>query len=93
MSDILIRMEMPKHCLECPLRAFDGYDYHCPFTGIDSLSIGRQDDCPLHELPPHGDLIDRYRIPYRDTYGGLIAEKDVIDRLPTIVSAEKGETQ
>jgi hypothetical protein len=60
MSDILIKgIEMPKNCLECPLTWFDDdYDSVCPFTNVVALNIGRQDDCPLIELPPHGRLGD-----------------------------------
>ena len=51
---ILIRdMEMPKNCLECELKALGALvgEYYCPITKIDCLSIGRQDDCPLEEVP------------------------------------------
>lgn len=84
MADILIRgMEMPKTCADC-------HDADLP-TAIAFLGTKcpRATGCPIHELPEHGDLIDKYRIPYRDTYGGLIAEKDVIDRLPVIVPSNK----
>ena len=43
MADILIRMEMPKDCGKC-------------FVGDRTMC---SDGCPLHELPPHGDLIDK----------------------------------
>lgn len=58
MSDILIKnMEMPKNCCECPLTYYE--DGACIFTGIEALSIGIQNDCPLIEVPtPHGRLID-----------------------------------
>lgn len=55
-------MKMSKNCLECEIKAWEeGFsEYVCPFSGIPCLSIGRQDDCPLVELPEkHGDLIDR----------------------------------
>ena len=71
MADLLIRgMEMPKTCFECPFfvvfykkqmgicTAFgDG-------TNREKMSdrkkeTGRMSGCPLVELPPHGDLIDR----------------------------------
>lgn len=66
MADILIRMEMPKGCKSCKLSS----DSHCNATGqwlfsTDLLRSGfnwktcRLPDCPLVELPEHGDLIDR----------------------------------
>lgn len=70
MPDILIRMEMPKTCLDCPFMVV----FHAKKTGIcvafgdgtnrEKMSdrmkaTGRMSGCPLHELPEHGDLIDR----------------------------------
>ena len=51
---ILIRgMEMPKDCSECRFCEWkDGDDVGCVATGKGA------DDCPLIELPDHGDLID-----------------------------------
>lgn len=70
MADILIRgMEMPKGCKSCKLSS----DSHCNATGqwlfsTDLLRSGfnwktcRLPDCPIVELPEHGDLIDRGEI-------------------------------
>ena len=65
MSDILIRgVEMPTTCSECYLC----YDYMmCRPLGISFYSDDesfdcceeRLKECPLVELPEHGDLIDR----------------------------------
>lgn len=58
MADILIRgMEMPKSCGFCELRFFDGDADCCPFVGDACWYGTRHVDCPLHELPEHGDLI------------------------------------
>ena len=59
MADILIRMEMPETCGQCPIF---NYDYNiCNFlsTHHHEYETSRIDGCPLHELPEHGDLIDR----------------------------------
>ena len=60
---ILINMEMPKNCAECPCRMIGYTKDYCNVLGkfIDFAvgSEGRRDDCPLTELPKHGDLIDR----------------------------------
>ncbi len=49
MADILIRMDMPKRCNECPMIncVHDNQGY-----------FPRPDKCPLQELPPHGRMID-----------------------------------
>ena len=53
-----LKVEMPTSCCECAIKSWDGEDDVCPFSGISALSIGRQDDCPLVPIPPHGRLID-----------------------------------
>ena len=55
---VLINMEMPKTCIECP---FADYELHCPLTD-NTYNWGitnRPSDCPLAEIKPHGRLIDR----------------------------------
>ena len=65
MADILIRMEIPEGCLSCNLRATSGLDeWMCMVNRMrfPSWEDGwngdkyRHVDCPLHELPEHGDL-------------------------------------
>ena len=62
MMSVLIKgMKMPRNCLECGIKEWEeGFnEYECPFNEILCLSIGKQDDCPLVELPEkHGRLID-----------------------------------
>ena len=61
---ILIRgMTMPKRCFECIFLTtvpnffcLAGKRDLCAEHGIN---ISRPDWCPLIELPPHGDLVDR----------------------------------
>ena len=62
MSVIVKNMEMPKNCRTCPM-LFDGHSYRwCNITGeslgIEETDNGRNEYCPLIELPPHGRLID-----------------------------------
>lgn len=59
---VVVRMEMPENCCECQLRQEDyemGEEF-CPFTGVECLSIGRQNNCPIIcSLPEgHGRLGD-----------------------------------
>ena len=61
MSDILIRgMKMPKNCKTC---RFNDSDLFCSITKGD---IDRDDYtchiCPLIEVPPHSDLVDRNKL-------------------------------
>lgn len=60
MNVIIKGMKMPNNCEECQLKQYDeSYDDTvCPYSGIPTLNIGRQYDCPISELPPHGRLID-----------------------------------
>lgn len=54
-------MEMPKNCMECPLKTDYGTcGYYSLYVeaGHESDCEKRRDDCPLIELPPHGRLID-----------------------------------
>lgn len=57
MSILIKGMPMPKNCEECPFTD----SIWCGRTGqrIHSTMLDRLPDCPLIELPPHGDLIDR----------------------------------
>jgi len=96
MPDILIRgMEMPKTCSQCPLC----YDYMmCSLRDGRFSRMGesfdccemRLADCPLIELPPHGDLIDMDKIRYTELYGGVeVTTANWIDSLPVVVPAER----
>ena len=61
MSDVLIKnMKMPKNCTECPLETDYGTcGYYLPTKDNESDYQKRPAFCPLIEVPPHGDLIDR----------------------------------
>lgn len=66
MSVIVKNMEMPKNCRTCPM-LFDGHNYRwCNITGeslgIEETDNGRDEHCPLIELPPHSDLVDRNKL-------------------------------
>lgn len=50
-------MKMPKHCGECGVEWCDLWK-RLIIAGM-SIAKSRPKDCPLVELPPHGDLIDR----------------------------------
>lgn len=54
-------MEMPRSCRECPADMM--FCYWCGLQGEDAdttfFDNERRADCPLVQVPPHGDLIDR----------------------------------
>ena len=61
MSVLIRGMRMPENCIECEIKAYDANanEEYCPFTDIECLNIGRQENCPLTEIPEkHGRLID-----------------------------------
>ena len=107
MSDILIKgMEMPKKCSECLLTKLSptGESLICNYM-LSKVSWDEKPfDCPLIELPPHGDLIDRdvARKSIRpwspeDERNGCTFDTvkklmhTMLDRAPTIIPAEKSE--
>ena len=62
MSVLITGMKMPQNCDACPML----YEYRfCALTDDHASSIEwkteekRMPNCPLVELPDHGDLIDR----------------------------------
>ena len=98
MSIIIKGMEMPKSCAKCDLLG----EYGCVFIGAVGYALTegrRSEDCPLVELPEHGDLIDRDALLNRiDAYvcGSMdskFIKNEIIKEMPVIVPAEKGETQ
>lgn len=109
-------MEMPVTCCHCPLMGYDpdiewvdgGREtqgaYICVLTGELIDNTKREEHCPLVEIPPHGDLIDRAELwvginkicDRRDA--GIITDLaclqqilSVVRHAPTIIEAEEGE--
>lgn len=72
MSILIKNMDMPKSCMYCPLN-YDciscevNHDVDFDFEGYDKE---RHKDCPLVEIPPHGDLIDRDALMKQCEMGG-----------------------
>ena len=106
MMAILIKdMAMPKSCGYCPLRheAKDGDE--CYLGASLTEYQKRPDDCPLVEIPQHGDLIDREAL-MDDIIGSMvfsgrnvpkeaaIVQKvlDIVGDANAIIPAEEGET-
>lgn len=95
---ILIRgMEMPKNCRECPFY----YPFICMARDENIAEDcnpvkSRDKDCPLIELPLHGDLIER-KTAYESLLCGMVMTGyqsqalACIDEffVPTIIEAEE----
>lgn len=108
MPDILIRgLEMPTSCTKCPFEAF-GDCYGGKVKRImdieDYMERGeRHPECPLVELPEHGDLIDRDALVEeqklsRDYHAQNSREESLLERAirivreaPVVVPAERGD--
>ena len=100
MSVIVKNMEMPKNCRTCPM-LFDGHNYRwCNITGeslgIEETDNGRDEYCPLIELPPHGRLIAEKTITeirYHDADGYHIVNGEQLCELEidaeTVIEAEE----
>ena len=60
MSEVLIKIEMPKNCAACPCAC--EIDSSCHITGDKPTFAEWYEDgvanCPLIPVPPHGRLID-----------------------------------
>ena len=60
MPDILIRgMDKPHNCFQCDLSHLRGERLFCHVTKDEVLRSKIASDCPIQELPEHGDLIER----------------------------------
>ena len=69
MSILIKGMKMPKNCMECPFKGFDRakgnictideeISLHAVLDGLD-IKFVKMGNCPLIEIPDHGDLIDK----------------------------------
>lgn len=98
MADILIKgMEMPKSCDVCPfvhenddLMSDDYRFLDCGFPGMGMFVTDyiacRHPDCQLHELPPHGQLIDADKLEKAEEWRkhGII-NQETVNAAPTII--------
>ena len=106
MSEVIVRMEMPKDCYDCPMYDFASYrgkltlccNAHLDLKPIPNNGNPRPSWCPIiGELPEHGDLIDRDELKKHKRHSEEFCENIVsvaqIDWMPTIVPAtERRET-
>ena len=102
MSVLVKGMKMPKHCFECTFYKAMEVDHcfrdWCVLERAIEPKAYVPDDCPLVEVPPHGDLIDKEKLL---KYAGDCYDSEnhllyavgtgTILLMPTIIEAEKGE--
>lgn len=97
MSGIYIQgMEMPSECLYCP--CYDLGRERCDVTCKRQYSHAKPSDCPLISVPEHGRLIDAdaavaNRNDYINWYYDLDDLLDYLEECPTIIPADKEETE
>ena len=106
MTDILIRgMKMPTECCQCLMCVMVDVPEQRAF-GCELLkqmisdASKRLDDCPLVELPPHGDLISKpalfdevfkvWGVEYAESDCNMLM--DLINDAPVIVPSNKEDT-
>lgn len=90
MSILIKEMAMPKNCAECEIsQAYDIRSTWCPLTFTTQAELKRQDNCPLIELPPHGDLIDRDALMSGVDDGDDVMFIWAITDAPTIIESEE----
>lgn len=85
MSVLIKGMKMPKTCMNggCPI---DG-KYCDLWWKAGGGSYGRHRDCPLIEIPDHGDLIDRDALNATDSW------EWIKHGAPVVIPAERSEDE
>ena len=89
---ILIRgMEMPNVCAYCFLDASE-----CDLHAKVNIWRERHPDCPLIELPPHGDLVDRNELlaEYDRQHEGEAGNaRKIMEQGETVIEAEGSKNE
>ena len=96
MSVLIKGMKMPQSCYMCDMQELSGVVGCKHAYDTNNSEWGRALNCPLIELPDHGDLISRRaalnELPYANwgkEWDEALA-KAIIESLPTIDPAENG---
>lgn len=93
MSILIKGAKMPKNCCECAGAYCDNNRWLCTLAGecVDRfiyVECGRPTFCPLVEIPPHGDLIDKDKLKDKINIAFLSEIGTVIDDAPTVIESE-----
>ena len=90
MSILIKGMDMPNVCAYCFLDASE-----CDLHVKVKIWRERHPDCPLIELPPHGDLVDRDELlaEYDRQHEGEAGNaRKIMEQGETVIEAEGNET-
>lgn len=93
MSVLIKGINIPKGCWGCRFRRWEnGYGDQCIITDtfIKDIFI-KEKDCPLVEIPPHGDLVDKDYLLFeydRQHEGPAGGARKIIEDAPAIIDAE-----
>lgn len=91
MSLLIKGMKMPKHCWQCHFH--DEADV-CEMLGLSCMRVWGEEktlpDCPLIELPDHGDLIDRDAL-LKKVQKWYWEALETVKRMPAVIPAERSE--
>ena len=109
MSIYIRDLDAPKECNACDYTAYNvrnGMSY-CRITGttlardFECIDDGfKPDDCPIFQVPKHGDLIDRdavcYQLEKQETIDGqpraIRRARRIASNAPTIIPASDTDT-
>ena len=90
---VLLNITMPKACEVC---SCNDDNWRCGATGeyfdYDDMHERRRADCPLVEVPPHGDLVDRaellaeYDRQHKGPAGGA---RRIMEQAKAVIEAEE----
>ena len=92
---VLIPIDMPEKCIACPLVMETNYynaenKLWCRINKLRSPWDGRQDNCPMKDVPPHGRLIDATALNHEyyknPSYPNLCK---ALNNAPTIIEASE----
>lgn len=103
MSKLIVEMEMPRFCAECPMcdNVYYGDDVRKSFCVVfderkEILTEDRPSWCPIKGVLPdeHGDLIDRDALLETCIYYNIDPNKSAVDAdniqdMPVIIAAER----
>jgi hypothetical protein len=92
-------MAMPKNCAMCERWSIceclkEYKDYESILYAVDDGDLIKADGCPLIEIPPHSDLVDRdaliaeYDRQHKGPAGGA---RKIMEMAPTVIEAEGRE--
>ena len=106
MSKLIVEMEMPRFCAECPMcdNVYYGDDVRKSFCVVfderkEILTEGRPSWCPIKGVLPeeHGDLIDRDELLKEcypdDEFDAHVIYADDIHKAKAVIAAERKDDE